>query len=37
MFCDDDRAVDQKEREGDEEENNTEDKSGYENKGVQRS
>jgi hypothetical protein len=34
VFCDDGRVVDEKERDGDEDENDVEDKSGYEKSGV---
>ena len=34
MFCDDDRVVDEKERDGDQDENDVEDTSGYEKSGV---
>jgi len=35
VFCDDDRVVDKKERDGDDDENDEEDTSGYEKSGVQ--
>ena len=34
MFCDDDRVVDEKERDGDQDENDVEDTSGYGKSGV---
>jgi hypothetical protein len=34
VFCKDGRVVDEKERDGDEDENNVEDTSGYEDSGV---
>ena len=34
MFCDDDRVVDKKERDGDEDENDVEDTSRFEKSGV---
>ena len=35
MFCNDNRVIDEKEAEEDEDENNVEDTSGYEKSGVQ--